>query len=223
MPEKMTKPDLNLTNSKKRVEQVVFFQFQVVYQFCMDSMKLIQTVNYLLKKYEGRLNYTKLIKLLYLADRKSLAETGRSITDDTYCCMKYGPVLENIYALITKNSSDKDFQNQWDTFFYKDGFDLICINDKLPDTDLCRYEKRILDQIDAQYHDKAYQQMVDIVHDSKVCPEWKMPNGNKGPLSKFDILKNIGYDDEQIHNILAEDDVYNNDKRVYQLLKTEAV
>jgi len=56
----------------------------------MNIEKLIQTTGYILAKYNGVLNYTKLIKILYLSDRKSLSETGYSITGDSYVSMKDG-------------------------------------------------------------------------------------------------------------------------------------
>ena len=189
----------------------------------MEAMKLFQTVNYLLKKYDGRLNYTKLIKILYLADRKSLKETGRSITEDNYCCMKLGPVLENLYSLITGNCSDSSFQLQWSNLFVKDGFDLVGISDKLPDGELSRYEKRIIDEIDKTYHDVPYQKMVEIVHDKSVCPEWEMPSSGKAELSKEKILSCVGFSNEQIEQILEEDQVYENDKKIFDNLQKECM
>ena len=65
----------------------------------MQIDKLIQTVSYLLKKYDYSLNYTKLIKELYLADRESIRRSGWSITGDSYRNLPYGPVLVNLYDL----------------------------------------------------------------------------------------------------------------------------
>ena len=49
----------------------------------MNLEKLIQVTGYILKKYkETTLNYTKLIKLMYLADRESIREMNVSITGD---------------------------------------------------------------------------------------------------------------------------------------------
>jgi hypothetical protein len=45
------------------------------------------------KKYEHRLNYIKLIKLLYLADKESLKNSTHAITGDTYISMKNRHVL----------------------------------------------------------------------------------------------------------------------------------
>lgn len=46
--------------------------------------KLIDSINYLVERNGGRINYTKLIKLLYLADRKALINWGFTITGDSY-------------------------------------------------------------------------------------------------------------------------------------------
>lgn len=66
----------------------------------MDQAKLHQAVEYLLEKHGGRLNYTKLIELLYLADREMINQTGYPITGDSYCLVKNGPVLSRVYDLI---------------------------------------------------------------------------------------------------------------------------
>ena len=49
----------------------------------MDIDKLMQMANYLLKKYDFSLNYTKLIKEMYLADRECIKQTGWSISGDS--------------------------------------------------------------------------------------------------------------------------------------------
>ena len=54
----------------------------------MNQEKLYQSVGYLLEKYNGRLNEVKLIRLLYLADREMIRQTGDSITGDNYFSMK---------------------------------------------------------------------------------------------------------------------------------------
>ena len=42
----------------------------------------------------------RLLKLLYIADRESLKETGRTITADRAVAMEHGPVLSRTYNLI---------------------------------------------------------------------------------------------------------------------------
>lgn len=40
------------------------------------------------------MSYLRMLKLLYLADRESLKETGHTITGDRVVAMEHGPVLE---------------------------------------------------------------------------------------------------------------------------------
>ena len=51
------------------------------------------------------MSYMKLIKLLYLADRKRLLERGRPITFDTYYSLPHGPILSRTKELIDDGPS----------------------------------------------------------------------------------------------------------------------
>jgi len=52
---------------------------------------IIQAIYYLLEQL-GPTNKMKLIKLLYLADKYHLIHYGRTLTEDTYYAMNFGPV-----------------------------------------------------------------------------------------------------------------------------------
>ena len=65
----------------------------------MDIKKVVQVVGYILSKYQGKLNYTKLIKMLYLADRESMRQTGYPITGDNYVSMPRGVVLSGMTGI----------------------------------------------------------------------------------------------------------------------------
>ena len=108
--------------------------------------KLIQACNYLLKKSNGVQNYTKLIKLLYLADKESLKNSLQTITGDTYVSMDNGPVLSNLFDLI-KGKYHGRAQNLWDSRFIRDGYDLVVATDRIPYGELSGFEMKILDDI----------------------------------------------------------------------------
>src|SRR5205823_7945137 len=65
-----------------------------------NDAKATQAASRLLRAAKGKMNYLKLIKLLYLADREALIEWGRPITTDRYVSMEHGPVVIRIYDLI---------------------------------------------------------------------------------------------------------------------------
>lgn len=185
----------------------------------MNMEKLIQVVAYILNKYNGRLNYTKLIKILYLADRKSFAETGYSITGDSYVSMKDGPVLSGLYSLIKNNYFDKTVQYYWNSKFQTEDYDLLKIVSFVSEGELSDFETTTLDQIDSQFHSSSYSQMIDYVHDSKNCPEWKHTFSSI-PLSEEEIMKNIGFSDEDIKVIQEEKEFYKNEDKFWEGLNT---
>lgn len=162
---------------------------------------------YVLKKYKGQLNYTKLIKILYLADRKAMAESGSSISGDDYASMKDGPVLSGLYALIKNRYPDRPGQYYWNSKFQTDGYDIHDAGSFIPEGKLSEFETELLDAVDAQFHSITSSQIIDYVHDSQNCPEWK-DTQSCIPLPKSDILKNLGFSDEEIECILEEDQMY---------------
>jgi uncharacterized phage-associated protein len=71
-----------------------------------DFQKALQAVGVLLSfERAGRMNYMRLLKLLYIADREALAETAHSITGDRPLATERGPVLSQVYDLIRGRAS----------------------------------------------------------------------------------------------------------------------
>jgi uncharacterized phage-associated protein len=132
----------------------------------MNLDKLTQVINYILQKYEYKLNYIKLIKLLYIADRESLRRFGFSVSGDTYRSTDCGPVLVRVYDFINEKKYCNYYERlQWDMSFKIVNYDLISINrnknycDKLSESDI-----KILDEIDKRYHNKNLEFLIKLIH-----------------------------------------------------------
>jgi len=164
--------------------------------------KLIQACNYLIKKNDNSLNYTKLIKMLYLADKEALKGSLQTISSDVYVSMDNGPVLSRLYDLVRGCHGNKDFQNIWNSRFICDGYNLVAATDRIPQGELSKFEINILDQIDSQYKNFSVWDMIDHTH--KNCPEWKNPEGSAVPIHPEELLESIGKTPEEIEWILAE-------------------
>ncbi len=173
----------------------------------MNIEKLIQSVGYILSKYNGVLNYTKLIKILYLCDRKSFSQTGYSITGDSYVSMKNGPVLSSLYDLIKNKSKDIPLQYYWNSKFATDGYNIHQVCTFIPKGELSQNDISILDEIDLQFHDKTYSEMIEYVHDKNNCPEWQKTLSSI-PLEKKEILKCLGFTDDEIEVVIDEERFY---------------
>ena len=73
--------------------------------FRFDFDKALQAAGVLLSLDGDRMERIRLLKLLYIADRELLAETGRTITGDRAVAMRHGPVLSQVYDLIKGEAS----------------------------------------------------------------------------------------------------------------------
>ena len=91
--------------------------------FPFKILKTIQAIGVLLR-FDGvkRMNYMRLLKLLYIADRESLRETGRPITGGPVIAMERGPVLKEVYDLILGQHREMSL---WSQFYRKERYDLL--------------------------------------------------------------------------------------------------
>jgi uncharacterized phage-associated protein len=71
----------------------------LVFRFNIE--KTIQAIAAFLHFHGSKeMSYLRMLKLLYLADRESLKETGRTITGDRVVAMEHGPVPSCAYHLL---------------------------------------------------------------------------------------------------------------------------
>ena len=78
-----------------------------------NEKKATQAAARFLRHSNGRMNYMKLIKLLYIADRDALTRWGRPITTDSYFSLKHGPVLSQVLDLITEEPNPLACRTFW--------------------------------------------------------------------------------------------------------------
>jgi len=168
-------------------------------RFHFNERKAAQAAAYLLKRHGGRLNYMVLIKLLYLADRKTLLEHGQPITGDRMVSMPHGPVLSRIYDRIAAGMLPTSAWSEYvsDPSDYE--VQLVCAE---PATDeLSRYELRVLDEIDARYGSLGKWVLRDLTHE---LPEWEDPHGSSRPIDPATIFQAAGHPPEEVERIASE-------------------
>jgi len=136
------------------------------------------------------MRYMRLLKLLYIADRVSLKETGRPVVGDRVVAMKHGPVLSRVYDCIKGEYPD---QLVWDRFFeIVDCFDIHL--KKAPGVDeLCRYEIDVLKRVAT---DRALKDDWEIVEETHSFEEWSDPGSTSMPISYQTILRALGREDQ---------------------------
>ncbi len=156
--------------------------------FRLKVDKAIQAIGVLFRADQvSHMNYMRVLKLLYIADRESLRETGRPITGGRVAAMERGPVLEEVYDLIRGQHLEMPL---WDEHFQKDHYNLKQVKD--PDVrQLSRYEIRKLQEVAQTY---AEQDEWDLVRLTHAFPEWQKndPGKSSRPIPLRDTLEAVG-------------------------------
>jgi uncharacterized phage-associated protein len=158
----------------------------MAFQFKID--KAMQAIGALLRFHDTKeMSYVRMLKLLYIADRESLKETGRPITGDHIVAMEHGPVLSGVFDLIKGQHSA---WKAWSEHFKKSGYRIELTSDP-GNGKLSRYEIGKLRELAERYADKSEWDMIEIVH---TFEEWKRndPGKSSKPIPLEHILEAVG-------------------------------
>ena len=136
------------------------------------------------------------MKLMYLAERESLAQYGETITGDNFYSMEHGPVLS--ITLDHMNNFIDSEPGGWESWIsdrenhllaLRHNGDIIQKLAQLSDADL-----GILNQIYDEYGKYTGIQLRNITHEK--CTEWEDPNYSSTPIPYSRVLKCLGFDSD---------------------------
>lgn len=173
-------------------------------RFPFNQRKAAQVAAYFLAKHGDKVDYLKLTKLMYLADRKALVARGRPITGARMVSMPYGPVLSEVLNLINLGRRYEEECPWLEYVSPPEGYAVRRVNCDTEFDQLSENERSILDEIDAQYGRMNKWSLVDWTHE---LPEWQDPRGSSLPIDPADILRAEGrseWDIQRIAEMAAE-------------------
>ena len=135
--------------------------------FNFGTRKIVEAVGVLLKSESccNSMEYLRLLKLLYIADRESIRETGRPIVGTKTVAMDNGPLHSEVYDLVKEQHFDEPI---WSEYIRKDGYKIGLKKD--PGVlNLSRFEISKLDEVSERYRNISEWDIVEITHR---FPEW---------------------------------------------------
>lgn len=136
----------------------------LTYKF--NFLKTLQAAAILLKMHNGHMEFIRLLKLLYIADRELLGEIGRTLTGDEPAAMKKGPVLRMVQKLI-KGTADAHLE-EWNAVIRKDGHELLLQGDPGIGR-LTKAEMKKLEEVSTRFWDTTSVDLSELTHSFK---EW---------------------------------------------------
>lgn len=166
-------------------------------QFVFDQARAIQAAALLLRLNSGQMKYIKLMKLMYMADRRSLLRRGSPLTGARCVAMHKGPVLSEVLDLIRKPKQ----RDAWPKYIATQDNYVALINDP-GDDELCDADIELLKELDGQFKEYDEWRTVDITHE---MPEWRDPGeGHQRPIDPEDILRVEGRPESEIKRLVRD-------------------
>ncbi|MFZ5446998.1 MAG: Panacea domain-containing protein [Myxococcota bacterium] len=163
-------------------------------RFVFNERKAAQLAAFFIRRGGGVMNYTKLLKLMYLADRAKLIEKGTPITGDEMFSLPHGPVLSAVCNLV--RLGPKEANSDWASFVEKAGrFDVRALSQSEEVDELSAAEIRIATTVFEEHGRMTWWQLRQFTH---TLPEYVDPEGSSEPIDLERILREGGRSNEEI-------------------------
>ena len=133
-------------------------------KFTFNPKKTAQAGALLLRLNGGDMSKYIFIKMLYLADRESLALWGEPLTGDEAVSMEFGPVLSAIYDMT--KGEHPGLRADWEPFISdaEEETNRVFLKTDPGDDELSPAEIKILEGIHARFKDFTWKMMRDHCH-----------------------------------------------------------
>jgi len=161
--------------------------------FPFKSLKAMQAVATLLDGERSRqMSYYRLLKLLYIADRRHLGKTGRPILGGQAVAMDKGPLSSAVYDLIKRNHPDYP---EWSQYFRVEGRNIEMLR-HAGNGELSKREIDTLLDVFKEFEDRDDEELGAITHTFPEYQKHYHPN-IAVPIPLVDIMEAVGCADQK--------------------------
>ena len=147
------------------------------------ARKVAQMAAFFARKEGGITSTVKLTKLLYLADRESLAEYGFPISYDYGVSMPHGPAL-TLTLDLTQGEGGRSSQAMWDEWIADRDNHNVSVQRKFSRADLDELSDADIEILERTWSEFGWMdkwELVDYTHEH--LSEYQDPNGSSLPIS----------------------------------------
>jgi hypothetical protein len=161
-----------------------------------NPRKATQAAAYLVGLNGGRMDLWRMLKLIYLFDRKSLVETGTTITGDALDNLPHGGTPSRIYD-NTKSHRDERFKDSvWRDYLTESIDNEVKLNaSDFPTDELSEFERGLIRKIWEEFGRLSSPDLYKFIHG---LPEFKDPAGSSTRIDPEEILRHAKWTDEDI-------------------------
>ncbi len=164
-----------------------------------DEQKTTEAAGIILRESGGEIGPLRLLKLLYLADRKAWKKWERPINSDVYFSLPEGPILSITFNIIKDEASGRGAF--WKRFIRRANRTTLHLEEMPPIQRLSPAEIDLLKETVAEHRDKDDWALRDFTH---ALPEYEEPGKSRRPIPLSRLLKELDFAESDISRIGAE-------------------
>jgi len=150
---------------------------------------------------KGTINIMKLVKLVYLLDRESIARRGVPVVGGVYLSMRNGPVTSEILDLINAGSLWHCDTN-WAQFIAARQNHEVALGDDPGVEHLSVFELELIAELSSQFEKADQWAITTWCHEH--CGEWLPLDKGAEPISLAELAEEVGQPADEILGNAAE-------------------
>jgi uncharacterized phage-associated protein len=167
-----------------------------------SEAKVTQMSAYFLNRIGGKMAYLKLMKLLYLCDRHSMAKYGDTMSGDRLVSMRYGPVLSGTLELFQSGSCPLFEEHAWDDWIQSEPDYALSLKRPIQREDLDELSDRDIQVLESVCDAFGHMDKWDLVEYTHThCHEWQETT-SVIPITAESIFKALGKTGEELSSLL---------------------
>lgn len=161
-------------------------------QIWFNQRKAAQVAAFFACKQGDEIDVLKLVKLIYLSDRKNMRHHGYPIINDRFVSMPHGPVNSMTLNFINGAFSSAD---EWDSYITDRASYSVAATSKFKVEELDELSDAELESLDAIWKEFGHMnkwELRDWTHNH--CPEWEDPEGSAASIPHERVFKFLGFE-----------------------------
>lgn len=140
----------------------------------------------IITKKEGRVYLTRLLKLIYIIDKRSFLQSGIELTDSEYLLWKNGPVNDRIYIDVNSDNSDY-LKNYVNVTSDSSGTAFTSLDGYVDQGNFSKNELMLIEDVIIEYSAMPTNKIIEELH--KEGSLWHETSVEKGCLDAFNESK----------------------------------
>lgn len=170
--------------------------------FRFDITKATEVACEFLKLEGGSINIMKLVKLVYLLDRLSVARRGIPVVGGAYFSLPNGPITSELLDLINSGSLWGVNECRWDEFISDRANHEVKLIKEATRDHISDSEMDLIDTVYQEHGQKDQWQLRDWCHER--CEEWNPLEQGRDRITIEKIARALGKSDQQIARLNEE-------------------